>query len=109
MTTLTTATEIAKGMLENGQLDSVAAANVHIVRLMGVRLISTTLPRELRSAFSAAVKAGTLGRLPKKGLLPEAFFHLNSRANAIAARERVALEKVGAIQKVLGRDIAELA
>jgi hypothetical protein len=108
MTTLTTATEIAQGMLEKGELANAADANVHIVRLMGVRIIRTSLPKDVRAALNVAVKEGKLGRLPKKGLEPEAYFHPNSKWAAMEQRSRIALEKVGALQKVLGRDIAEL-
>lgn len=108
MMSLTTATEYAKGMLDDGRLETVADANIEIVRMMGVRLIRTTLTRDVRSAYSSAVKDGRLGHLPKKGLEPEAFFHPNSKGNALEQRRQAALEKVSVLQTVLGRDKAEL-
>lgn len=89
-------------MLADGKLPNLAAAQVAIVRMMGVRLISSTVPRDARAALNAGVKAGELGRLPKKGLLPEAFFHPNARSVAIELRERDANESAKAIAKVVG-------
>lgn len=99
---LSVATEYARGMLESGELPDVAAANVAIVRMMGVRIIHGPLPREVRSALSAAVKAGQLGRLPKKGLEPEAFFHPNAKWEAMEQRAKIARNDIEAIRKVCG-------
>jgi hypothetical protein len=101
MISLSNATETASCMLESGQVKDVAEANVMIVRLMGVRIIDSPLPRDVRSALSAAVKDGRLGRLPKKGPLPEAFFHPNGRSNAIADRERFARDALEAQRTAL--------
>lgn len=98
---LTTATEYAKDMLEKGELKNAAEANVLIVRMMGVRVIEGSIPLDIRRALQAAVKEGKLGRLPKKGDLPEAFFHPNGKTNAIAQRERVAQENLEAKRKAL--------
>lgn len=93
------AIDIAKGMLEKGELPDVAAANVYVVKLMGV-LVVTKLPREVRSAYMAAVKAGELGRLPKKGLAPEVFFHKNARGTAIETQERIFRQAVENLRRV---------
>jgi collagenase-like PrtC family protease len=94
-----TAIETAKGMLVDGKLPDVAAANVAIVKLMGVLAVGS-LPREVRSAYLAAVKAGELGRLPKKHLAPEIFFHKNARGTAIALQERLFRKAVEALKGV---------
>ncbi len=101
MMSLSVATQHAQGMLEKGELADANAANVAIIRMMGVRIITNRIPKDVRAALYAAVKAGQLGRLPKDGLLPEAFFHPNGRANALDARARVARESIEAIKRVL--------
>jgi len=100
MMSLSAATEIAKDLLDQGKIADVAAANVLIVQMMGVRLIDSQMPAAARKALNAAVKAGELGHLPKKGLLPEAYFHKNAKPHAKDLRERVARESIAAIQKV---------
>jgi len=82
--------------------------NVLVIRIMGVRLIQAPIPRMVRSELSQAVKTGKLGRLPRKGLLPEAYFHPNSRGRAIEKRRQVAFDAAQAIAKIAGRDPAEL-
>lgn len=96
------ATHKASAMLETGELKDLAAAQVAIVRMMGVRIIDSPAPRECRTALNAGVKAGELGRLPKQGLLPEAYFHPNAKSHALELRARIANESVAAIAKVVG-------
>lgn len=98
---------IAQGLLERGEIKDAAEANVCIVQMMGVRLITSKIPRETRSALMAAVKRGEIGHLPKDELRPEAFFHKNGRANALDARDRAAMEAVKALAIVCGRDPRE--
>jgi hypothetical protein len=96
------ATEKASDMLEQGQLADVYAANIEIVRMMGVRLITSRVPRDCRIYLNVGVKMGKLGHLKKDGLKPEAYFHPNSKANAIAARNKAALEAVEVLRTILG-------
>jgi len=93
------ALETAKGMLERGELADVAAANVEVVRMMGILVVSK-LPRDVRLAYIASVKEGRLGRLAKKGLAPEIFFHPNARGTAIAMQERLFHEAIAVLKKV---------
>jgi hypothetical protein len=76
----------ARGMMDNGM--SAVDANVALVRMEGVRLVKARMPREIRAALMAGVKDGRLGRLPKNGRKPEAFFHPNSIWNAKEARQK---------------------
>lgn len=101
MMSLTTATEHARGMLEKGELPDIAAANVAIVRMMGVRLIDSRVPREARAALQAGVRSGQLGHLAKKGLEPEAFFHPNAKAHAKDLRAREARKAIDALKVVI--------
>jgi len=81
------ALEAARGMMDNGM--SADDANVEVVRMRGFVLV-TKLPASVRKAYNNAVKAGKLGHIKKEHLKPEAFFHPNSKANAISARNEQA-------------------
>jgi hypothetical protein len=94
-----TAVDTAKAMLADGKLPDVAAANVMVVKLMGA-CITGRMGRDARSALLTAVKAGELGRLPKKGLAPEVFFHKNARGRAIELQERAFHQAVEALRGV---------
>ena len=94
------AKERAQGMLENKEIADAAAANVEIVRMMGVKIIAGPLSRDLRTALNAAVKNGRLGHLKKEHLRPEAYFHQNAKANAMDARDKILRENIEAIRKV---------
>ena len=96
------ATEKASDMLEQGQLADLNAANIEIVRMMGVRLITSRVPRDCRKALNVGVKMGKLGHLKKDSLKPEAYFHHNSKANAIAARNKKAMQSIEAIRGIVG-------
>ena len=93
------AIERAQRLEELGQLDD--TINVTVVRMVGVRLVSGTIPRAVRSELSQAVKSGRLGRLQKNGLEPEAYFHPNSRPRAIDDRRRVARKAIEATRGVI--------
>lgn len=78
-------------------------ANVEIVRIMGVRLIEARITRAVRTELNGAVKSGRLGHLPKDGLMPEAYFHPNSRGKAIEQRRQVAYEAMRSIAGIVAR------
>jgi hypothetical protein len=102
MMDLHSATEKARNMLSDGLLSDLTEANIEIVRMMGVRIITGRVPADSRKALNAGVKSGKLGKLKKDGLKPEAYFHPNSKANAIAARNKIAAQSIAAIQSVCG-------
>ncbi len=95
-----TAMEHAHDRLSRGEITA-AEANVLMVQIEGVRIVSGRIPAEVRAALNAAVKSGDLGHLKKEGLKPEAFFHKNARANAITERNRIALEKAEAMKSIV--------
>jgi len=64
---------------------------------MGFR-VGTKLDRRTRSALMQGVKDGRLGRLAKKGLMPEVFFHPNSIWNAKEERQKAVNASIRAIQ-----------
>jgi hypothetical protein len=80
------AIEIAQGLMEKGL--TAAEANVEVVRMIGVQLITAKMGRDTRAGLMAGVKAGKIGRLMKDGHKPEAFFHPNSKWKAMEARDR---------------------
>ena len=55
--------------------------NVQLVREQRLRIVYR-LPSEVRKELMAGVKAGHLGHLRKKGLMPEMFFHPDFEAAA---------------------------
>lgn len=95
------AMDYAVDMVRRGEVANMAEANVEVIRMVGVREIAGRVPREIRNALNAAVKAGRLGHLKKDELMPEVFFHPNSRARAIELRNRRAIEKTNALRKAL--------
>lgn len=66
--------ERLQDQLERG-LISADEANVEMVRIDRVRLVTGKLPAPVRKALNNAVKSGTLGHLKKDGRKPEAYFH----------------------------------
>ena len=74
-------------------------ANVLIVQMMGVRVISNKLPASVRKALNAAVKTGELGHIKKEGLKPEAYHHKNARPKALTERERVMRSTLESVSK----------
>jgi hypothetical protein len=87
--------EVRKGTMTTAQ------ANVYMVQLEGVRVVTGKISADVRAALNAAVKSGELGHIKKDGLLPEVYHHKNGKANAITMRRKVALESVEAIKTVL--------
>lgn len=96
---LKVAIEHALDAVQKGEIDR-SEANVFVVQLMGVRIVNGPMPRQVRSELMSGVKAGKIGRLPKDGLKPEAFFHKNAKADALEARAKIAGESIEAIRKV---------
>ena len=90
--------EYALDRLDRGEFTA-AEANVLMVQIEGVRIVSGRIPKEVRAALNEAVKSGELGHLKKEGLKPEAYFHKNARANALEERNRIAIEKTESIKK----------
>jgi hypothetical protein len=96
VTNQTTAIEIAKGLMDNGM--SLDDANIEVVRMMGVRIVSGGFDRRTRSALMQGVKSGKLGHLKKDGLKPEAFCHPNAIWAAKEERNKIASAGIRAIQ-----------
>ncbi len=84
--------EMRNGLLTADQ------ANVEMVLRMRFR-ITGKMPTQVRKSLFAAVKAGTLGRMKKDGLKPEAFFHPNFAYLAAAERNRIAAESIESLKK----------
>ena len=52
-----------------------SSANAMRIRSGATKVIRGRMPAAVRKELLDAVKKGALGRLPKKGLLPEVFYH----------------------------------
>ena len=92
--------DTVKDLIERGKITT-AQGNVLMVQMEGVRLIVNTVPRDVRAALNAAVKAGELGHLKKDGHKPEAYFHKNALDRAKEERGRVERSILGASRTVL--------
>lgn len=79
---------------------SVDEANVKLVQIMSVRLITNSLPASVRKSLNKAVKNGELGHIKKDGLRPEAYHHINARPRALAEREKHANHSIEIIKSV---------
>lgn len=86
--------------MQQGKMTA-AEANVLMVQMEGVRLVTGRLMADVRKALNAAVKAGELGHIKKEGLKPEAYHHKNARAKALEARNRAAADSVKSICKII--------
>jgi hypothetical protein len=75
--------------------------NVDLIRAQATRVINARIPLQVRRELMAAVKAGHLGRLPKKGLKPEIFYHPDHRHGAIERQKNEALYAVQCVSKVM--------
>lgn len=99
MTSYQNALDYANNKMQMGEI-TVDQANVLIVQMMGVRVISNKLPASVRKALNAAVKAGELGHIKKEGLKPEVYHHKNARPKALTERERVMRSTLQSVSKV---------
>lgn len=89
-----------KGLLQDGKITA-AEANVKLVQLEGVRVITGSVPREVRAALNAAVKAGQLGHIKKDGLKPEVYHHINARPRALQIRAKENEAALKALARVM--------
>lgn len=92
------AIETARGMQEKGELD--CGINAMFVRLMGVRIVSSRVPADVRRELNDAVKAGKLGHLKKKRLKPEVYFHPGAEFAAREKRNEIANAAIRSLQGV---------
>lgn len=66
--------ERLRDRMDRGELTA-EQANVEMVRMQRVHLVTSRLSADVRKALNAAVKRGELGHWPKDGHKPEAYFH----------------------------------
>ena len=98
MTSYQNAVDYARDQMQQGKVNA-AQANVLIVQMMGIRVVSGKLPADVRAALNAAVKNGELGRIKKDGLKPEIYHHKNARANAIEEQRRIERASIESLSK----------
>lgn len=99
MTTYDNALSYVKDQMRQGKM-SVEDANIELIRMIGIRVVDCSIPAQVRKYLSNGVRAGRLGKLPKKGLAPEIYFHPNSRATAIQEQKKQVADAIEAIKKV---------
>jgi hypothetical protein len=66
--------ELVKARIKSGEA-SADQANVEMVRIERVRLITSRVPASVRKELNIAVKAGRLCHIAKDGYRPEAYYH----------------------------------
>lgn len=84
------------------ELDGGVGPNAMEIRKHATRVIRGRIPAQVRKELMAAVKMGKLGRLPKKGLFPEVFFHPDHLHGAKELQRREAEYAISCISKVVG-------
>ena len=82
--------EHIKDLLHRGEINA-DRANVMMVLAQRVKLVTRSMPANVRKALNEAVKAGELRRVKKDGHKPEAYFH--PTFEYIVAGERNAHER----------------
>lgn len=86
--------------MQQGKLTA-AQANVLMVQMEGVHIVTGKVPADVRKALNEAVRAGALGHIKKEGMKPEAYHHKNARARALEAREREYRSSLSTLSKIL--------
>ena len=99
MTTFDNALSYVKDQMQQGKITA-EEANVEIVRMMGIRVVTGSLPAQVRKALNAGVKSGKICRLPKKGIASEIYYHPNSRTRALEEQSRQIAEGIAAIKSI---------
>ena len=97
MTSPQNAKEHVKDQFQQGNLTA-AEANVRLIQIAGIRVVSGKMPADLRKVLNDAVKRGDLGRVKKDGLKPEVYHHKNARPRAIEEQNRIAREKADSLK-----------
>ena len=83
------------------ELDGGIGPNAMNIRKHATRVINGPMPARVRKELMDAVRSGHLGRIPKKGLLPEIFFHPDHKNGAIERRKREAEYAISCIATVI--------
>lgn len=79
---------MALTIAQQTELNGGIGPNAMNIRNGASQVIRGRMPAAVRKELMAAVKIGALGRLPKKGLLPEVFYHPDHKHGAIERQKR---------------------
>lgn len=85
-------------LLERGEITA-DEANVEMVRAERVRIVTNSIPKQVRKALNEAVKCGKLGHFKKDGMKPEAYFHPSFDYMARSERNRIERETINALSR----------
>lgn len=85
-------------LVERGEM-TVDEANVEMVRAARVRVVSGSIPKNVRKALNDAVKCGKLGHYKKDGNKPEVYFHPNFDYLARVERNKTERQVMEALMK----------
>lgn len=90
--------EHLQDLLERGEITA-DEANVEMVRTARVRIVTNSMPKQVRKALNDAVKSGKLGHYKKDRNKPEAYFHPSFDYLARSERNRIEQETIQALMK----------
>ena len=85
------------------ELNGGIGPNAMNIRKGATKVIKGRMPAQVRKELMDAVKSGHLGRLPKKGLLPETFFHPDHLHGAKDRQKREAEYAIKCIAGVMAK------
>lgn len=86
-------------LVERGEMTA-DEANVEMVRAARIRVVSGSIPKNVRKALNDAVKCGKLGHCKKDGKKPEIYFHPSFDYLARSERNRIEKEAIESLLKV---------
>lgn len=86
-------------LIERGEMTT-DEANVEMVRAARVRIVSGSIPKNVRKSLNDAVKCGKLGRYKKDGKKPEVYFHPSFDYLARSERNRIEKDAIESLLKV---------
>jgi hypothetical protein len=95
--------EYLKDMVKLGKMTA-DQANVEMVRMERVYIVNASIPREVRAALNAAVKAKYLGHKKREGRKPEVYYHPAFEYLVNGERNQYELDILNALAKVCGRN-----
>lgn len=86
-------------LIERGEM-TVDEANVEMVRSARIRVVSGSIPKNVRKALNDAVKCGKLGHYKKDGKKPEVYFHPSFDYLARYERNKAEKREIEALLKI---------
>ena len=102
MTNPTESTVLTTYLADQVERGALTAARANVLKVRGERVLVVRgkLPRDVRNALNAAVKAGDLAHLRRDGAAPEIYYHPDWRHLALEARAAAVNVTIRALRAV---------